>query len=198
MELDDLKNRWQQETDAFTNLNHKDMAHLENLLQAKTSSLVQVLHRKYERIITSMLLGMVLFVVGVPLLTDTPYADSGKLYLPYFMIILPLLLFYWFRFREIAGTVPADRLQPRLVQLIARLRRSRWQEMLLVVGLAVLFTGWRFVFGKGLTDIMKPEVLIGYPLVLLFTGLMLRYSYRRYERYIRELQAYLAEIGENK
>lgn len=198
MELDDLKTRWQQDTQIHTNSHQKDMKQLEAILQGKTSSLVTLLHQKYERIITSLMIGMGIYLVGVPLITGTPYAESAKLYIPYFALVIPLLLFYWLTFRRISGSVTSDQLQNRLNQLIKKLRRSRWQEMLLIAVAAIGLGGWRFAFGKGMTDILKPEVVIGYPLMIAFTGGLLLYTYRRYGRYIRELQEYQAEFEEQE
>ncbi|GAA4427911.1 hypothetical protein GCM10023188_11560 [Pontibacter saemangeumensis] len=195
MELDDLKATWQRETENNAHLPYKTMEQLQQILNSRTEDMVTSLKRKYEKIISIMLGGMLLFVLVHPILTDGftyPGSINGFVKAMFFYVVL--LIFYWQKLKNINHLQLSDHIKERMEQLLLMLQRNYRTEVIFVVAffVGVIFIG-RFFYGKGLQDLDDTGVLIGLPLAILFSGAMVYLIIRRYRGKIKEMKAYLAE-----
>lgn len=195
MELENLKNSWKKENNMYTQLHLKDMSALEQMLTGKTFDLIASLRRKYEKIITMMLISMFLMVIIFPMLSDGftyPGSISGFTKCMFFYLLL--LGFYWAKLRGIYYLDLSDFLKERLEQLLTMSRRSLRIEVGFSVAFYVgLLTVGRFFYGKGLEGLATMEMLLLFLLSFLFAGAMIFLIVRRHHRQIKELKSYLKE-----
>ncbi|WP_345157472.1 hypothetical protein [Pontibacter saemangeumensis] len=171
------------------------MEQLQQILNSRTEDMVTSLKRKYEKIISIMLGGMLLFVLVHPILTDGftyPGSINGFVKAMFFYVVL--LIFYWQKLKNINHLQLSDHIKERMEQLLLMLQRNYRTEVIFVVAffVGVIFIG-RFFYGKGLQDLDDTGVLIGLPLAILFSGAMVYLIIRRYRGKIKEMKAYLAE-----
>lgn len=197
MELDDLKNKWQQDNDRLVQKQHKDPAAIQQLLTRKTADLVSVMRRKYEKIITMMLGSMLLMILVFPVISDG-FAFPGSAYgfakCMFFYVLL--ITFYWLKFRSVLHLTLSDFLQERMTQLLQVLERSRRIEIIFCIVFYIsLLTVGRFFYGKGLTGLFTLEMLIFFLLSLIFGLTMIWLIARRHNRQIKELKQYLQEYS---
>ena len=195
MELDDLKAKWQHEAEKNTYITSKSMEQLQTILSGKTADMITAMKLKYEKIISIMLGGMLVFVLVHPLLTDGfTYPGSANGFAKAMFFYLILIIFYWQKLRNINHLQLSDHLKERMEQLLQMLRRNYRTELtfvgLLFIGMIVI---GRFFYGKGLQNLDDRGVLIGFPLAILFSGAMIYFIVRRYRCQINELKQYLAE-----
>ncbi|RDV16365.1 hypothetical protein DXT99_03960 [Pontibacter diazotrophicus] len=198
MELDDLKAKWQSETTNHSHLNQKSMAQIQDILNGKTTDLITSMKRKYEKIISIMLGGMLLMVLVHPILTDGfTYPGSINGYVKLMFFYLVLIIFYWQKLKNINHLQLSDHLKERMEQLLVMLQRNYKTEVTFVVlfFFSMIIIG-RFFYGRGLQDLDDTGVLIGFPLSILFTGAVIYFIVRRYKHQIKELKEYLAEYEE--
>lgn len=90
MELDDLKANWQQETKQNLDKNTQRMEQLKLVLQKRTTSTLTVLKKKYEKIITFLILGTFANVLVNPFLHFI-LGDKGPIFRITFGGVLSLL-----------------------------------------------------------------------------------------------------------
>ena len=195
MELDDLKAGWQQEITIHSQSNIKTMEQIQLLLDGKTADLITSMKKKYEKIISIMLGGMLLAILFHPIITDGftyPGSINGFVKMMFFYLIL--ILFYWEKLKSVNHISLSDHLKERMEQLLKMLQRNLKIEVGFVVCffVAVIVIS-RFFYGKGLEHLDDRGVVIGFPLAILTTGTMIYLIRRRYNRQITELKAYLAE-----
>ncbi|SDH32010.1 hypothetical protein [Chitinophaga filiformis] len=195
MELDDFKNKWQQENDRLTGLQHKDPAVIEQLLNHKTTDLVSVMKRKYEKIITMMLVSMLLMILVFSVISDGfTYPGSAYGFAKCMFFYVLLIAFYWLKFRTVLHLTLSDFLETRMTQLLHVLEKSRRIEIIFcVVFYIALFTVGRFFYGKGLEGLFTPQMLGLFLLSLAFALAMIWLIARRHTRQINELKQYLEE-----
>jgi hypothetical protein len=197
MELNQLKADWQK-LDTQEPLNPKSMEQINAMIAGKTNHVVASVKKKYEKVLLSLMLSMLAVILLFPLLSDGfAYPGSVNGYVKGLFFYMLAVLFAWLKYRNLNDTRWGDDLRTRLVQLIDKLQRNKRIDgaFIVVMFAAVLLVG-RFVMGKGLTGILKPDVVAGGVLsVVLVVGLLL-YITRSYNRRIRELEQYLSEFDE--
>ena len=194
MELDDLKAKWQHESICNAHLNYKSMEQLQTILSGKTADMITAMKLKYEKIISIMLGGMLVFVLVHPILTDGfTYPGSANGFAKAMFFYLVLLIFYWQKLRNINHLQLSDHLKERMEQLLQLMRRNYRTELTFVV---LFFVGiiviGRFFYGKGFQNLDDKGVLIGFPLAILFSGALIYFISRRYRSHIKELKEYLS------
>ncbi len=195
MELDDLKNKWQQENEKLSREQHKDISAIERLLTHKMADLVSAMKTKYEKIITMMLGSMLLMILVFPILSDGfSYPGSAYGFAKCMFFYILLITFYWLKFRNILHLTLSDFLQERMTQLLRILERSRRIEIIfcIVFYMALLGVG-RFFYGKGLAGLFTLEMLGFFLLSLIFAIAMIWLIGYRHTRQIKELKQYLEE-----
>lgn len=197
MELDDLKAKWQHETAASSHLTPSAMQQIEAVLNGKALDMIASLKRKYERIISRMLVGMLLIVLVFPFLSDGfSYPGSVNGFAKAMFFYLVLILFYWAKLRSVNHLELSDQIKKRLEQLLLVLRANLRIERLFVVLFFVAFMiAGRFFYGHGLDGILKPEVVAGSGIAVLFTAFILNLISRNYKKQISELEEYLDEYN---
>jgi membrane protease YdiL (CAAX protease family) len=192
MELDELKNRWRQENER---LPARDILAIERMLTHKTTDLVSVMQRKYEKIITIMLFSMLLMIVTFPVISDGfTYPGSAYGYAKGMFFYALLIIFYWLKFTSVLHLTLSDFLQQRMIQLLQVLEKSRKLEIsfCIVFYVALLVVG-RFFYGKGLEGLFTLQMLVFFSLSLFFAAAMIWFIARRHSRQINELRRYLQE-----
>ena len=197
MELDELKADWRK-LDTQKPLNPKSMEQINAMIAGKTNHVVASVKKKYENVLLSLMLSMLAVILLFPLLSDGfAYPGSVNGYVKGLFFYMLAVLFAWLNYRNLNDTRWGDDLRTRLVQLIGKLQRNkRIDGAFIVVMFAGVLLAGRFVMGKGLTGILKPDVVAGGVLsVVLVVGLLF-YVTRSYNRRIRELEQYLSEFDE--
>ena len=194
MELDELKAKWQHESIYNAQINYKSMEQLQTILSGKTADMITSMKLKYEKIISIMLGGMLVFVLVHPLLTDGfTYPGSANGFAKAMFFYLILIIFYWQKLRNINHLQLSDHLKERMEQLLQMMRRNYRTELTFVglffIGMIVI---GRFFYGKGLQNLDDRGVLIGLPLAILFSGALIYFISRRYRSHIKELKEYLS------
>jgi len=195
MELDDFKNIWQQENDRLTGLQQKDPAVIEQLLANKTTDLVSVMRRKYEKIITMMLVSMLLMILVFSVISDGfAYPGSAYGFAKCMFFYVLLIAFYWLKYKTVLHLRLSDFLEQQMTQLLHVLEKSRRIEIIfcIVFYVALMIVG-RFFYGKGLEGLFTLQMLGLFSLSLVFAAAMIWLIARRHTRQINELKQYLAE-----
>lgn len=195
MELDDFKSKWQQENEKLARQQYKAPAAIEQLLAHKTTDLVAVMQRKYEKIITMMLGSMLLMILVFSTISDG-FAYPGSAYgfarCMFFYVLL--IAFYWLKFRTVLHLTLSDFLEVRMMQLLGVLEKSRRIEIIFCsVFYVALMVAGRFFYGKGLEGLFTLQMLGLFLLSLVFAVTMIWLVARRHTRQIRELKQYLEE-----
>jgi hypothetical protein len=195
MELDDLKGKWKQETSANTGLGAQEMEKVQLVLSGKAEDMLASLKKKYQKIIGTMLFGMLALLLAFPILSDGfayPGSISGFAKAMFFYLLA--IIFYWAKLNSISNMELSEHIKERLQQLLAILTKNRKIELFFVALFAVSFIiAGRFFYGHGLVGIFKPEVIGGSVIIVVFTAVLLIYIQRRYTGQIEELKGYLRE-----
>lgn len=194
MDIDALKAGWKKSSSLSAD-EQSYFDRLPTLLQGKTADMITVTKRQYERIITLLLGSMVAATLAMPLLTDGfTYPGSPQGFVKMMFFYQLIILFYWAKLRTVSHLSLSDSIPERLEQLLSMFRRSFWTEVIFIVSLllGVVFVG-RFFYGKGLTGIRAPDVVVAFALSVVFTGAVLALVRKRYRARIAELTAYLQE-----
>lgn len=193
MELDDLKGRWQAETNALPQHSPEDVA---LLLKSKTTDLHSRVRSKYQRILNTLLGSMLLLVMVFPIIADGfayPYSAMG--FAKCMGLYLVLIIFYWEKFKYVNRLELSDGIQPRLQQLLQYARHS----LRLEVGFVLVFFAGIMILSvvtrHGPTAFANPSVWIGFSVSLVFAAAMLVLIISKHQRVIRELKTYLAEYN---
>ena len=80
MELDDLKDSWKKETELFTQVNKKDIAQVQLILQEKTSGVLEKVRKKYKVIMTMAFVAIFANIMISPFL-HWILGDDGPVFL---------------------------------------------------------------------------------------------------------------------
>lgn len=194
MDIDALKAGWKHNS-GLSGDEQSYFDRLPTLLQSKTVDMITATKRQYERVITVLLGSMVVATLAMPVLTDGfTYPGSPQGFVKMIFFYQLILLFYWVKLRTVSDLTLSDSIPERLEQLLTMFRRGLRTEVIFIVTLllGVVFVG-RFFYGKGLSGIQAPDVLIGLALSIVFTGAMLMLVRKRYQAKIAELKHYLQE-----
>lgn len=194
MDIDALKAGWKKNS-SISEEEQSYFDRLPALLQGKTADMITVTKRQYERVLTLLLGSMMAATLVMPILTDGftyPGSSHGFVKLMFFYQLI--IAFYWAKLRTVSHLTLSDSIPERLEQLLSMFRRSLWTEVVFILSLVlgVVFVG-RFFYGKGLSGIDAPDVLICFALSIAFTGTVLAVVRKRYRARIAELTAYLQE-----
>jgi hypothetical protein len=199
MELDDLKAGWKKETASEIEIRRKDMDQLQSMLHNKTTDLLTRIRKRYEMIISCLLISVLLYTIIHPVISDDfTYPGSTSGFVKGMLLYILVVFFYWLKLVSVNNLNPSNEIKDRLSQMLRMLRRNLRIEMGFVV---LVFTGGplvsRFVYhGKAFTDLDDIGVRIAVPAGILLLGLILYIIRNRYTKNIRELEGYLAEYAE--
>lgn len=195
MELDHLKNKWQQENERLDRQQHKAPAVIAELLHQKTTDLVSVMKRKYEKIITMMLISMLLMILALSFISDGfAYPGSAYGFAKCMFFYVLLIAFFWLKYRTVLHLRLSDYLETRMTQLLQVLQKSRRIEIIFcIVFYTALMTVGRFFYGKGWEGLFTLQMLGLFLLSLAFAVTMIWLIARRHTRQINELKQYLQE-----
>jgi hypothetical protein len=206
MDLDSLKTSWQKETEDYTQLNQKDMEQLHLILKEKTAGVMINVKKKYETIISMVMMGMFLNILISPFL-HWLLGDPGPVFrMPSLLSLLTIitaclviLIFYRIKYISLKTTVAVDDLKLALTDNIDQLKRSFKYEVQFLIALFILLmiiarmqSQYR---GNGdFGDIFRLDIMLSIlaGCALLTFGLLRRK--RQYDRNIAELQQYLNEL----
>lgn len=197
MELNQLKADWQK-LNTQEPLTPKSMEQINAMIAGKTNHAIASVKKRYEKVLLSLMLSLLAVILLFPLLSDGfTYPGSVNGYVKGLFFYMVAVLFVWFKYRNLNDARFSDDLRTRLVQLIGTLQRSKRIDGAFLVGMfgSVLLVG-RFVMGKGLAGILKPDVVAAGVLSVVLVAGLLHYITRSYNRRIRELEQYLAEFDE--
>ena len=201
MELDDLKDGWEKETDYQIGSGRKDINQLQFMLHNKAGDMLTRIRKRYEMIISCLLFSVMIYALVHPVISDDfNYPGSASGFVKGMLLYMLVLLFYWLKLVNINNLSLSDQIKERLEQMLRLQKRS----LRLEAGFIVLaFIGGplvsRFVYhGKGLTDLDDPGVRIAVPAGLLLMGVILYVIVKRHRRNINELQWYLGEYRESR
>src|SRR5689334_3713008 len=125
MELDDLKGSWQKEAGQHAESNKKNMKELNALLHGKTLDFLTTVRKKYERIISIMMLSMMVAILIQPVMTDGftfPGSMSGFVKMVFFYLLL--IFFYWTKLLAISNLQLSDHIEERLTQLLSMSKKN--------------------------------------------------------------------------
>jgi hypothetical protein len=199
MELDDLKAGWKKETASEIEIRRKDMDQLQSMLHNKTTDLLTRIRKRYEMIISCLLISVLLYTIIHPVISDDfTYPGSTSGFVKGMLLYILVVFFYWLKLVSVNNLNPSNEIKDRLSQMLRMLRRNLQIEMGFVV---LVFIGGplvsRFVYhGKAFTDLDDIGVRIAVPAGILLLGVILYIIRNRYTKSIRELEGYLAEYAE--
>ncbi|MDB5262833.1 MAG: hypothetical protein JWQ14_2114 [Adhaeribacter sp.] len=210
MELDDLKASWQRETEMNLEINKQSMEQLKLMLQEKSSGTLTGMKKKYEKIISLLMVGILLNVLVNPFLhfllgDEGPVfrITLGGLLLLVTVVVFGLIVifFYWLKYTTLKTVISASNLKESLTENIARFKKYLKQEISFILALfGALFICGRLsseYLGNGkFWDIWHQDIVLA---MLAAGSIMGFYIYKRaraYKKNIRELQQYLAEFDE--
>lgn len=212
MELDDFKATWQKQNAHQSQLNKKNMEQIQSILREKTSGVLVNVKKKYEVVISVVLLGILgnlllspflPWVLGVDGPVYTLPTELGQLMSILVVTILGILIifFYWLKYTSLETTIPRDDLRLTLSESIKKLKRSLWQEIYFFLALYVSFfmvarSQSQFMGYGDFWDIFRIDVMAALIIGLVLIGYYLFRKVRQYKKYIQELKAYLAEFEE--
>lgn len=198
MELDDLKDTWQKEAAGLQQLNVKNLPYLEALLNGKTEDVITSMKKRFEKIISSLLYGMLLLVLVFPFLSDGfTFPGSMNGFAKAMLFYLILVIFYWKKLKSVSHLQLSDHLKERMEQLLKMLRTNLESEIFFAVFflIALILVG-RFFYGKGLQNLDDWGFLIATPLFLILAGVFIWLIIKRAKKQISELETYLAEYDQ--
>lgn len=207
MELDDLKVNWQKESTQNLKLNKQTMEQLQFILKEKTSLTLSGMKKKYEKLITLLIIGVIANIIVSPFLhfllgDDGPVfrlTYSGLLSIMTLVVIcLVVIFFYWIKYRSMPVTTIDTDLKITLSQNIGGLKRSLKQEVIFIIALfATLFVVGRMTsqyLGNGdFGDIFHTDIMLAIGAGVLMFAFYLYKRVKFYNHNINELQQYLKE-----
>src|SRR5690606_35202339 len=153
MELEDLKNNWRKESTENLVLNTQSMEQLQSILKEKTSRTLKGMKKKYERIITFLLVGILLNVLINPFLHFL-LGDEGPVFrittggllslITLVVICIIVILFYWIKVLSIKTESPDGELKSVLIKQVDSLNRSLRQEIYFITAIFIFL----FIIGR--------------------------------------------------
>jgi len=208
MELEDLKNNWRKESKENLVLNTQSMEQLQSILKEKTRGTLKGMKKKYERIITFLLIGILLNVLISPFLHFL-LGDEGPVFrittggllslITLIVICIIVISFYWLKVLSIKTENPDGELKSVLVKQIDNLNRSLRQEVCFITAIFIFL----FIIGRATSqylgngnfwDIFHLDILLAMLAAICILGF---YIYKRisfYKKNIHEFQKYLDEF----
>jgi len=206
MDLDHLKASWQKETEIYSQVNKKDMEQLQLILKEETAGVMVSVKKRYEKIITMIMIGTFLNILISPFLRWL-LGDPGPVMrmpspLSLMLVVvtcLVVLSFYWMKYVSLKTIIPEDDLKLTLAEHIRQLERSfKHEAYFFCILLVLLIISGRMVSqhnGNGdFGDIFRIDIMLAMLVatILLLFGLLRRK--KQYDRNINELNKYLSEF----
>ncbi len=208
MELDDLKENWQSETKENLNKNTQSMEQLKLILKERTTETLTGLKKKYERIISFLIVGIFLNVLINPFLHFL-LGDEGPMFrityggllslVTVVVMCLVVVFFYWLKYTSLDTNLSDRDIKTTLYEKIKSLKKSYRQEIIFIITLfALLFVLARFTsqyLGNGdFLDIFHIDILLA---LLAALAMMCFYIYKisiTYKRNIKDLEHHLHQF----
>ncbi|WP_207536373.1 hypothetical protein [Desertivirga arenae] len=208
MELDELKARWQQESEKNIDINNQSMEQLETILRQKTSSTLGHIKEKYKGIISYLMVGLLLNIIVSPFLHFL-LGDEGPVFrltfnglfalVTFLTLGLIVVFFYWLKYSAFNTEVADTDVRTTLEQKIRALRRSLRHELTLIIGIFISI----FIIGRAssqylgngsFSDIFRKDILLSLGAGVLILIFYIVKRVKAYNSYIRKLEEYLAEF----
>ncbi len=209
MELDELKDKWQKENVEHSQLNQKNMEQLQLILQKKTSGVLVNIKKKYEKIISILLVGMFANILISPFL-HWILGEEGPVFrmpslLPLLTVILLciiILIFYWIKYISFNSNIVENDLKTSLAESIRNLKRSfrheAWFLIVLFFGLFIAGRSTSQAEGNGeFWDIFRMDIMFSLLAGCLLFAFALFLRSKQYKKNISELEGYLSEFNES-
>ena len=211
MELDDLKIKWQKESTKNLEVNKQTMEQLQHILKEKTNVTLSGMKKKYEKVITLLLIGVIINIILSPFLHFL-LGDEGPVFrltysgllsiLTVVVVCLVVMLFYWIKFKSIPATGVNTNLKLTLSRNINSLKKSLRQEISFIIAIFItLFVISRMVsqyLGNGnFGDIFHKDIMLAMGAAVLMFAFYMYKRVRFYRHNINELQQYLNEYEAN-
>jgi len=211
MDLEELKNRWQTESDKNINLNKKSMEQLELLLKEKTSRTLLGIKERYRGLISYLMIGLLFNIIISPFLHYF-LGDEGPVFRLTFGGLLSLavilttglivLFFYWIKYTNLKTDLTQLDVRTALNDHLAKQKKSLRQEVFLILAIfASLFVVARLssqYLGHGdFQDIFRKDILSALGIGLLIMGFYIFKRWQMYSRNIKQLRGYLNELTEH-
>jgi hypothetical protein len=208
MELEDLKNNWRKESKENLVLNTQSMEQLQSILKEKTSGTLKGMKKKYERLISFLLFGILLNVLINPFLHFLLGEEGPVFRITYggllslitlIVICIIVVFFYWLKVISLKTESPDGELKSVLIKQINSLNRSLRQEIYFITAIFVFL----FIIGRATSeylgngsfwDIFHQDILLAILAAICMLGF---YIYKRvsfYKKNIHEFQKYLDEF----
>ncbi|WP_207421664.1 hypothetical protein [Desertivirga brevis] len=208
MELDELKARWQKESEENINLNNQSMEQLETMLKQKTSTTLGHIKNKYRGIISYLMVGLLLNIIVSPFLhfllgdegTIFRLTFSGLLSLVTFLAIgLIVVFFYWIKYSAFNIEVSNNDVRTTLEQKIKALKRSLKQELAFIIAvfISIFIVGRassQFLGNGNFGDIFRKDILLSMAAGTLILVFYIIKRVKAYNSYIDKLEEYLGEF----
>jgi hypothetical protein len=192
MELDDFKSTWQS-NQFITEI--KDMTEIHKIIQKNMATIMGRITKRYGRLITSTLIGTLLFVIFFYTISDG-FRESPTGLIMGVLFMLSITGFAWIRYQQLASLDYAASLNQRLQDLVAQRKRNQAQDQVFVVGvmLTVLVLP-RLFNGRGFSNLAQPDVAIALVIGIVFVVAILALIRRSYQQDIDELQGLLGQLA---
>lgn len=191
MELDDFKSTWQSNL-FITEV--KEMTEIHKIIQQNVASIMGRISKRYSHLITSTLVGTVLFVVFFYTISDG-FRESPTGLIAGVLFMLSITGLAWSRYQQLLSLDYAASLHERLQGLIAQRQRSRTVEQAFVIGGAVIILVVPRLFnGRGFPNLAQPDIALSLVIALAFAVGLLFLIRRNHQHDIDDLQTLLAQL----
>jgi hypothetical protein len=208
MDFDELKNRWQAESDKNIHINEQSMEQLHVMLKEKTAQTLNGIKEKYKGIISYLMIGLLANIAISPflhyLLGDGKpvfrITTGGLLSMVVILSVgLITVFFYWIRYATLSTELISADIKSTLKENIVKLQKAFIQETIFILFIFVtLFVAGRLTseyLGNGdFGDIFRKDILIALSLAIV---IMCFYIFKRkqmYNRNINQLKGFLNEL----
>lgn len=194
MELEEFKSTWQSNL-FITEV--KEMTDIQKIIQQNATTILTQIAKRYSRLITSTLIGTILFVIFFYTISDG-FRESPMGLIVGVVFMLSIAAFAWNRYQQLLALDYTSTLKDRLQGLIAQRRRSLTVEQaFVIVGAVTILVVPRLFNGRGWPNLTQPDIALGLVIAITFLLTILFLIRRHYQHDIETLQALLAQlIGE--
>ncbi len=192
MELDDFKTTWQSQL-FITEV--KEMTDIQKIIQQNMVTILERIMKRYRHMITSALIGTVLFILFFYAISDG-FRESPLGLVVGVLLMISAAGFGWSRYQQLLALDYATSLKDRLQGLVAQRRRSRIVEQFIaILGASVIFVVPRLFNGRGFSNLTQPDMIMTLAIALLLLVGLLFLIYRYHQRDIDDLQKLLTQLS---
>ena len=191
MELDDFKSTWQSNL-FITEV--KEMNDIHKMIQQDMTTLMGRISKRYGRLLTSTLIGTILFILFFYTISDG-FRESPMGLVVGVLFMLSVTTLAWNRYQQLLTLDYGANLNERLHGLMAQRRRSQIVEQAFVIGGAIIILVVPRLFnGRGFPDLTQPDIAISIVIAIVFVIGILFLIRRNHQRDIDALQTLLAQL----